>query len=387
MFWLFPILSLIGSTVSNFTHHRVFNGACFGIYRTAALHWWHSLPIYTGSGFGFVYFPHCAILMLVFAALPLLVGYCLYHALSIGTLAYATFRFCGLLDCSIRSKGYFLASLFVAVLAQAPILNSQLHVLTTGVLLLAMVNLYEESYWFSAMLLVLAVMLKPTSLIVFLLTIPLFKQLTPKVLLLLALALLLPFICQSPSYVWQQYLACVHSFHASMLSDATNINIWATFVHLFSLVFHVQLTGTEAFALRFLMALLALVACCLARLYLPRKSAVFFIFALGMSYLMLFNSRTENNDYVMVAPALAYSLALAMQFKRWRVVVFHWMVFALLAGNWSFSKLVTPHHTHWMCPFAVTLYAFYLLTVLMLQCWHGFQRRREAMAVSIQQTV
>ena len=104
--------------------------------------------------------------------------------------------------------------------------------------------------------------------------------------------------------------------------------------------------------------------CLWSRLRQPRIYTLMIIFALGMVYLMLFNSRTENNDYIMVAPAIAFTCMLAWDQKYYGVVVFHLCVMLALILNWSLCKVLTPHHSLWLSPLVVTCYGIYITAQL-----------------------
>ena len=58
-----------------------------------------------------------------------------------------------------------------------------------------------------------------------------------------------------------------------------------------------------------------------------------FVFFIGMGYLMLFNSRTENTDYMMISPALGYFLSLFIFERKWFGVVIMNVSILLLCIN------------------------------------------------------
>ncbi|MCX7124635.1 MAG: hypothetical protein NTU49_02545, partial [Gammaproteobacteria bacterium] len=87
-------------------------------------------------------------------------------------------------------------------------------------------------------------------------------------------------------------------------------------------------------------------------------------------YLMLFNSRTENTDYVMIAPVIGYSLALAVNYKKkWEIIALSVCV-CLIALNWQLSHFISPQNNVWLNPTVVLLYTVYLIC----QFGTGFRR-------------
>lgn len=331
-------------------------------YYNAANGWLHQQPLYNGEGNSFVYFPTTAILLSPLALLPVKLFEVLFRVASIAVLTLGIYQFIAQTNTENPKRVFIITLLATVLTSQAAIFVGQLHVMTTGVLLLAYAALARDRLWFSAILLTLALALKPTSIVLVLLAGLLFPKLSIKLLLMLLIFFALSFITQSPSYVLNQYLAFANSFHVAMHHDANNPQQWATFFGMLAFYYkHWAINGTPQFIVRLLLAGFIFIMCLSAKIKCEKRQALYFIVAFGMMYLMLFNSRTESNDYVMIAPMLGYSLALAWQAKKRLAVMGLGIGIILIAASWNISKWLTPDNNIWINPSVVLLYFIYLI--------------------------
>ena len=76
---------------------------------------------------------------------------------------------------------------------------------------------------------------------------------------------------------------------------------------------------------------------------------------------MLFNPRTENNDYIILAPAIGYYLANMVQHKK----IFQQFILIMICigfvGDYYFSSLFILEHHNWFSPLmGLSFMAIYL---------------------------
>jgi hypothetical protein len=332
------------------------------IYYHAAHTWIHAQFLYGGIGQSrFVYLPTSAAMLSLISWMPVKAFEIVFRLLSLALLSSGIYYFCTTITKNNANRSFFITLLTTVILSQAAFFQGQMHMIIAGLMLLGYVAIAREQWWQAAIFLTLALALKPTSIVLYLLALALYPKLSLKLLLCSAAIFLLSFLAQSPHYVATQYHDFVQSFKTDMQYDGKDPGHWATLMGAIAFYFHVYIKDTAQFAVRIVVAGFVFFSCLYARLKFNKTDAIYFIFALGMCYLMLFNSRTENNDYVMIAPMIGYSLYLALTEKKyWQV---GGLIFAivLLAASWQLCRAITPHNNVWLSPSVVFVYFVYLL--------------------------
>lgn len=273
-------------------------------YRQAAEKWWPAQEdIYTGKKKGFLYLPQSAILYTPIAALPKRVGEPLWRWIGLGVLAWGLWRAGRTFGpSSLPPTGRFalLTALTIpASLASAG--NGQMNILLGALFLHTAVELAEKSWLRSSATLVLAFALKPLAAVYLLLT----GALLPKVRWWLAGALLLlfllPFLHPAPDYVLRQFQLAAQVLRSSSQPDFHDFCDLAGMFRTFGL----PLPDALWFAIRALAAFITLGLGWLALRRRPWPEAQLLIYTLAVTYLVLFNPRTEANTYILLAPAIA----------------------------------------------------------------------------------
>lgn len=330
-------------------------------YYPAAQHWLSGTALYNGTGYGFVYLPTTALLLAPLGLLPMVAFEVLFRIISITFLSMGIYQFVISTTNTNQKQAFFFSLLSTVLISQAAFMVGQMHILTTGVLLLGFAAITREKWWQAAIFLTLSLALKPTSIVLFLLGMGLYPKLGWRLALTTLIALASSFILQSPAYVWAQYQSFFSNFMVAMHFDSHHAANWATFFGAIAFYTGHQVNGMLQFGSRIAMAFVVFLIAIYSRLKLDRQQAVFFIFTLGMCYLMLFNSRTEDNDYLMIAPILGYTLFLAWQ-ERNKILL--WAISLAIFGlviNWTLSRAITPHNNLWLSPTIITLFTIYIL--------------------------
>lgn len=333
------------------------------IYDHAAVRWLHQQFLYVGTGNGrFVYLPTMAALFSPAALLPLKSFEIVFRVTSVIAMSSGIYYFSRYIAIIDAKRAFFIMLLSTVLLSQGAFFQGQLHILTTGIMLLGYVAIVREKFWQSAAWLTLAVALKPTSLVLYLLAAGLYPQkLIARLIVCGVIAYLSSFFLQSPHYVIAQYHAFVKSFEVDMQYDATHAGHWATLFGAIAFYTHHAVKGVVQFGVRLAAAFGLWVILWRVKLKADPKTLIYFLLTAGMCYLMLFNSRTENNDYVMLAPMMGYSLFLAMRDQKIISAICLGLGIFLLAMNWDISKLMTPENNVWLSPSVVFIYFIYLL--------------------------
>lgn len=373
LLWLPILLWYLGGFF--FTHSHAFFNQVDVFYYYAGKHWLHGKALYDGQANMFVYLPTSAALFAVPSLLPLKYFEFIFRLVSIFVMTAGIFAFVCDTTKNNPARVFFWSLLVTVVLSQGALFVGQLHMMTTGLMLLAFAAIAREKWWPAAILLTLALALKPTSLILFLLAFALYPKLSLRLLCSALLAFLISLVLQSPHYVVSQYAGFVNSFKVAMYHDGNNPQQWATLFGAIAFYTHHTINGFSQFAIRAVSGLIVYVLCIIARIRCDKKTAIYFIVTLGMCYLMLFNSRTENNDYMMVAPLVGYALALVILEKKWLPIIGMGVGVILIASNWNLSKLITPGDNVWINPTVIFFFSLYVVYRLSMESLHKIRDR------------
>lgn len=327
-------------------------------YWLAAQHWLAQQPLYQNNGKGFIYLPQSAILYLPLAKLPFALSEAIWRILSLSVFAWGLFRFTPLLTVSAKAQVFLGLTLLAILLCFDSARNGQMHLLTTGLLMLATVAISQTRWRKATFLIVLAFFLKPTAIVFLLLTAGIFFAETGIYFIGWGLLfMLLPFFTQAWHYVISQYLACI-----TMLQIAAQVGSaqdWAQFFNL------IAQTGWEMpYFLQTIVRMTVAYLFLLLGYFIKKRCSLpetaVWLLMLAMEYLMLFNPRTENNDYMMLTPVLAYCLVNSMNLKKIYHLGFLLVITLGLIGSYYVSNLFPGHH-NWSAPLMGVLLLGYLL--------------------------
>jgi len=285
-------------------------------YLTGGSAWTASQPLYT-SWRGFVYPPVIAWFFSLLARLPLALAAILWRILAAGTFLFG-------LGALLRSGVFhrippaFRGLVFVGVLPLSigNIDNAQANPLIAGLMMLSVAALQWEAWTVSAIALGIATTFKiyPVALGLLLCVLrP--RQLTWRFALALLLLALLPFALQQPHYVSGQYHAWLQTrladdrFHYPM-KDAP-LDLWYLLVRLGNL----SITPLAYTALQALAGVaLAAFVWNQSRKAVDLLDILSPLFLLVSVWMLLLGPATENQTYIVLAPAAC--LALAESFAR-----------------------------------------------------------------------
>jgi hypothetical protein len=325
------------------------------IYRDASLKWLKGEDLYNHTGKGFIYLPQAALVYMPFAKLPL-ISEVLWRIFSVLVFIFSLWRMAGVVAPYLQKSFFIIASLVAIPIAHAAGLNGQMNLLATAVMLLAIVAVNEQAWWRASFYLVFSLALKPITLPLILLVGILYPRMLWRIGLGFIVLFLLPFLAQEPAYVVSQYQGAIQMLsEAAAVGSQAALYEWAQF---FGLLSHlkIEFSAIVQDGIRLVAAAITLLLCAKAKKTFPKNKALLFIFAFAMSYLMLFNPRTENNTYVMLAPALGFFLAGAFLIEKKRLKALFYMIPALgLALAHEITRQFTPEH-RWLQPLVTLIF-------------------------------
>ncbi len=364
-FWLLFILIIIFFV----DHHRTvsFN------YWSAANLWLNQQPLYQSNGKGFIYLIQSAVLYIPLVKLPFTWSEGVWRMISISIFAWGFYRFIFLCVDIYSCQNYLpffclLLSPMAFLLCFDSARNGQMHLLTTGLMLLATAGIFEKKWRTVTFLLVLSFFLKPTALVFLLLIAGLFFTETWWYFLLWgSLFILLPFITQNHEYVITQYKAIFSTF--KIVLNTGRPQHWAEFFNLIS-QFGWEIPQFWQMFLRINVALLFLLLGYIIKKRCTLLQTAVWLLMLSMVYLVLFNPRTENNDYMILIPVLSYAIIKAFINKKFFHLAFLCLIIVGLTCSYYISHLFYGHR-NWGAPLMAVLVLAHLLYIFPTKSYRG----------------
>ena len=348
-----------------FTHDPRFFTQVDNIYYAAGQAWLHQQPLYHCHGNGcFVYLPTSAVFFIPLGVLPLKMAALIFRLLSLIIFTQGMYCFCRDITAYDLKRTFFIVLAVTVLLSQAALFVGQLHMIMAGLILLSASSIAREKWWRAAIFLSVAVALKPTAIVFCALIATLYPRTALKQIILVTVLLSSVFLTQSSHYVITQYQGFAQEFINKMHFDMTHMTHWATLFSAIAFFTKQVINGQWAFTIRLFVAFVVCFIAMRAVRTLNKTNAVYFIFTISMCYLMLFNSRTENSDYVMMMPFIGYTFVILFEKKQWLILSTFFIALACLLANWNLSKLISPGNNLWLNPTVITLYTIYFIFFL-----------------------
>lgn len=270
-------------------------------YGQAAQRFLAGEDLYDHSGAGFLYLPHAALFYAPLTALPREAEQIVWRCLGVALVTAGLWQTGQLAGARSASAGFVAMTLFTLPKALTCILNGQATLAMAGLMMLCLSAAAQQRWWRAALLAVLALGVKPLAVVLVLLLWPLYRPLWIRMPVVLAIFASVPLAAGGAQYGMHQYTGFVE-----MLRPAAALGQTGGWPQAFGLA---ELLGLEfapgwqwaarlAFAAATLAAAFAARNCTGGGRFEPR------LYSLAACYLLLFNPRTENNSYVMLAPVL-----------------------------------------------------------------------------------
>jgi hypothetical protein len=298
-------------------------------WEQAGANWEAGRDLYTNSWSSdqdqFRYSPLTAVLLVPFHHLPIRLGGVVWRWLNAGVLL-GSFGWWLRTAPGVRTaRQQGILFLLLMPLSLSSLNNGQPNPLVIGLLLAALAAVARDRWTLAACFVGLATTIKLYPLAIGLLlaaTYP--RRFTLRLLLVLILSAVLPFVCQHGEYVRSQYHLWLgrlgHDQRWDWPLHMAYRDLW-----LLIRLFHVPLTPLGYLAVQFASSVGCAVLCVAARLRgWPRCEVLTTILALGACWMTLCGPATESSTYILLAPALAWAL-LSVENDSWPRVA-GWMV-------------------------------------------------------------
>jgi alpha-1,2-mannosyltransferase len=339
-----------------------------GNYYIAAHHWLTNVNLYSGTGGGFIYLPQSAILYVPLSLIPFWLSEIIWRIANWMAIFYGLSFWLKLTmqgDLRNYGKNLLLFSLPFIPVAFSSLRNGQMNMILVSGSLWFFWAMLREKLWIASLILVVAVFLKPTMIVLCLLAFCIYPRIRLSIIILLVIFLALPFIVNIHwEYVISQYQAAINSLIISSKVGSDHVTSWAQLFNFISLFSHNDIPRVIQNLLRVIFAILTLVFAIKAKKNYSQFSGYILLFSLFACYLMLFNPRTENNDYILLATSISMFSVFFMKQKEYlNLTLMVLFSFGLLFSS-NISMLLTPSNQSWFTPFIALLCYVYLLVAI-----------------------
>ncbi|OBQ59340.1 glycosyltransferase family 87 protein [Mesorhizobium erdmanii] len=313
-------------------------------------------PLYNlQSEMGYLYAPAFATLYVPLVKLGPHLGGLLWHIIGFAVLTFAAMR-------QVRKLGggelpWLLSfGLFLALpMALGAIRNGQATILLTGACWLLTLSALEgrraETFFWASV----AIIAKPTAVIMLLLVGALRFRLIPVLVLAVLFVLALPYAFAPASYLNDQYRLFAEML-TSMAVDNANHFVPTDFTAPFTKM-GLPLPEFGATIVRMVMALFTLCAAVWFDRKLERGTAGLAIFLTATFYMCVFNPRVEPNTYAMIAVPAGLAVALLWREERGGVLASVLSLMLFLTGLTGVERHIQDLTYPWFRPVAVTVIA------------------------------
>jgi alpha-1,2-mannosyltransferase len=284
------------------------NRSLVGAYADASEQFWAGVLPASEYLSGFYYLPASQILYTPIALADDRIGGAVLQLISVALMTWAVWELVRLLVPS-RTKFAFAISLFLIISGVAGILRiAQLDALMWALLALAAGAIARDRVWLAAVVLALALAIKPTAIVGLLLMGVLWPRVGVRLVPLVAGVVFAPFLFAGWDYVVRLYLSLADRIAGAVQQPRNWHDIGNMLAHLglpvpFAIMLAVRAAAAPA----------TLGIAWLARSRLERPFAAFLAFSFAALYLLLFNPRTEGGGYAglsLVAAPLATRMLL-----------------------------------------------------------------------------
>jgi hypothetical protein len=270
-------------------------------YRDASVKWWVGREsLYNDSQIGYLYLPQAAVLYTPYQLLPQRLGEPFWRLTGLALLSIALWRVAGWMLPKRRAQVFLVASILVIPATCASAQNGQVNLPLAGLMLLTVADIAISRWGVATLWLLLAVMLKPIALAPALLALACFAPLRLRFFGGLALCFASGYLHPNPAYVTAEYHHFLHKFLIAgqpLIKDRFS-DFFGMLWHWGFHPSHQIITGVRAAAALITLLLALLISRDFCENRFLRAFGVMF---LSVLYLMLFNPRTEENSYVMLA--------------------------------------------------------------------------------------
>ncbi len=325
-------------------------------YRQGVEAWGRGGQLYSDQAVGFLYLPTAALVFAPFASLPERLGVWLWRMVTIGSFAVGVWRLSQIGEENVNATRFLIVSLVSIPLACSSARNGQATLLMAGLMMLATAEIDRRRWGAAATWLAFSLAVKPLAMVMIVLSGALYRELRRPLVLGVLGVLLVPFLAQTPDYVWRQYVGYLAMLRVA--AERGQAVYWAQFFDMLR-VFGVSVAHTQQTLIRIAGALAMFFLAWRAQCRYARSEAHTLMYVLAACYLLLFSPRTENNTYSLLGPALGVFTADVWLGERSHIQTAILLVSAaMVLGSYEIGRLVVPPvKAVWLAPLGCLVFS------------------------------
>lgn len=311
------ILWLIcAAIVSVRAYLKPYNHTVYHIYSHAATNWLNGISTYQlepSEGFPrdvYRYCPPVTIMFIPFHYLGDALGGVVWRLVGLISFLYGFYRWVRI-ACKLAEEDNSLGKAFLLLmpLSLTSFNNGQVNLLMMGGLLLGLALVLEGKYFWAGCALSIGVIFKIFPLfIVFLMVLAFPWKFLPGFTLGILALCLAPFLCQSPTYVYSQYVEWLETLKSGdrsmLILEAAYRDFWLIIRYFNLPISHEFYRGIQ------MLTALGVGAVILGARFkeVGAGKLSLLVVGLGFGWLTLFGPSTESSTYVILAPAFTYAI-------------------------------------------------------------------------------
>ncbi len=315
-------------------------------YQDASTRWWGGEEsLYKGKN-KYLYLPQAAMIYTPFNLLPRRAGEPLWRMVCLGSLGFAIWSAARHLAPGRAGTIFLLATVLTLPCALSSARNGQVNMPLAAIYLLTALALARDRWHLAAILLAVALALKPISIVPVLLCGALYPRLILPLILWLGVMFAAAFLHHDPQYVTWQY----DSFWTKLTGSSAKPtgHTWCDFAGMFR-SFGLPIPDRVQLLIRAFMAAATFGICLVAALRTKdalRRALTVMLFA--VIYLMLFNPRTETNSYIILGIYVGLLGAYEGIITRNLSAAGWWVGVAILLGTENYGWPIFPYTNIWL---------------------------------------
>jgi alpha-1,2-mannosyltransferase len=328
----------------------------FDAYRDGVHHWWASEPLYNASDpRGFVYLTSSPLLITPFVLLGPPFDDLLWRLCSVALFLFGLWRLARILIPEQAPLAMAVIMLLILPASGVNVQRGQAEMAMAGIMFPGAADAATRRWWRAAALLCLGFALKPLALVLILLYGALYRPLRIPLAVGVLIVLAAPFLHSDPGYVLAQDRAMIDTLLTAAQPGVTRFNDVAMMLHRFG----TDVPAPVMLAIRFAAAALTLWLALIAARTMPHAEGAITVLALAVTYLVLFNPRTELGSYMNLGALAGLFTATAwVRGQRATAVLLALLVLGLgtqAYGNWIYRPTDV-----WLKPLLGLVYFGYL---------------------------
>jgi hypothetical protein len=328
----------------------------FDAYRDGVHRWWAGEPLYdVNDPRGFVYLTSSPLLFTPFVRLGAPYDDLLWRLCSVALFIAGIWRLLRIIVPERAPLAMAVIMLLILPAAGVNVQRGQAEIAMAGMMFPGAADAAQRRWWRGAALLCLGFALKPLALVPILLYGALFPPLRVPLAIGVLMVLAAPFVGSDPGYVLAQDRAMIDTLLFAAQPGITRFNDIAMMLHRFG----IDLPRAAMLAVRIGAAALTLWLALIAVRRMRHEEAVVTVLALAVTYLVVFNPRTELGSYMNLAALAGLSAASAwMREQRATAVLLALLVLGL--GTQSYGNWIYRPTDVWLKPLLGLVYFAFL---------------------------